>query len=216
MMKEDMSIIAEQMNMLADKVNKLSGNKMSDISERKEPLDQNELKTLQEQIKGICQRGDIRAEIDELRAELDKRIDSWQDGDQPVHIEWKEDIVKYFIRQIDIWLKNFAKQDKSIEEIKVFIENDTSQIGMELLIDGIWDQLCFSNHLWQDKYLEHADWMIRDEVKECAFLDELWAGFCEEASDAERSRMIDDIVLELQKKFGCKVTAVQEMIQYKE
>lgn len=34
--------------------------------------------------------------------------------------------------------------------------------------------------------------------------------------DMSKSRMIDDIVLDLQKKFGCKVTAVQEMIQYKE
>lgn len=31
-----------------------------------------------------------------------------------------------------------------------------------------------------------------------------------------KSRMIDDIVLDLQKNCGCKVTAVQEMIQYKE
>lgn len=200
---------------LLNEIDKLSGNKVSDISERKGFPEENELRTLQEQIKEICQREDIKAELDELKAQLDEERDICQSIDTPVCIEWKEDITKYFVRQIDIWLKYFAKRDK-IEEIKLFIADYSSYIGMELLIDGIWDQLCFSNYEWQVKYLEHADWKIRDDVKGSAFLDELWIGFCDEADDEEKSRMISYIVLELQERYGCKVTAAREKIQLKE
>ena len=43
--------------------------------------------------------------------------------------EWRADIIKYFIKQIDIWIKNFGKG--KIEEIKIFIKMDASSyIGM--------------------------------------------------------------------------------------
>lgn len=188
---------------------------MRDICERKGFPEENELRTLQEQMKEICQRDDIKAELDELKAQLDEERDICQSIDTPVCIEWKEDITKYFVRQIDIWIKYFAKRDK-IEEIILFIADCSSYISMELLINGIWDQLCFSNHEWQIKYLENVNWKIKDDVKGSAFLDELWTEFCDEADDEEKSRVISYIVLKLQERYGCKVTVASEKIQLKE
>lgn len=128
--------------------------------------------------------------------------------------EWKSEIFKYFARQIDIWIKYFVKG--KIEEIKVFIVDDAdAYIGMELLENGIWYQLCFSDDEWQTEYLENVSYQIRDDIKGSCFLDELWIEFCDGASDEEKSSMISDVVMELQKRYNCKVTAINESIQLK-
>lgn len=126
--------------------------------------------------------------------------------------EWRADIIKYFIKQIDIWIKNFGKG--KIEEIKIFIKMDASSyIGMELLENGIWYQLFYPNYKWQIEYLENVSYQIKDEIRDSCFLDELWIYFCDEASDEKRDQMIKEVVAELEKKYNCKVTPINERIQ---
>lgn len=78
----------EKINQLINEVDKLSGNRMSDICDRNALPEENELRALQEQIKDICQREDIRAEIDGLKAQLDKALYMRPEEDAPVCIEW--------------------------------------------------------------------------------------------------------------------------------
>lgn len=126
--------------------------------------------------------------------------------------EWRADIIKYFERQIDIWIKNFGRG--KIEEIKVFIRMDgDSYIGMELLENGIWYQLCYSDYEWQIEYLENVSYQIKDEIRDSCFLNELWIEFCGEASEEEKESMINDIVTELKERYNCNVTAIHKSIQ---
>ena len=126
--------------------------------------------------------------------------------------EWRADIIKYFVRQIDIWIKYFGKG--KIEEIKIFIKMDASSyIGMELLENGIWYQIDYTNYKWQIEYLENVSHQIKDEIRDSCFLNELWIYFCDEASDEKKNLMIKEVVAELEEKYNCKVTAVDESIQ---
>ena len=132
---------------------------------------------------------------------------------QQTYDEWKSDIIEYFIREIDIWTKHFV--NGRIEQIKIFIVCGAYKIGIELLQGGVWYQVCFSDDNWQTKYLENVSYVIRDNVKGSCFLNELWVEFCDETIDNEKSRMINDIVEGLQKRYNCKVTAINERIQLK-
>lgn len=124
--------------------------------------------------------------------------------------EWECDILEYFIKEIDIWLKYFV--NGKIEEIKVYIADYSARIGMELLMDDKWYQLCFANDEWQTKYLENVSNKIRDDVKGSCFLDEIWFYFCEEASDDEKKSMIKEVIAGLQKRYNCKAMAINKKI----
>ncbi len=139
--------------------------------------------------------------------------------------EWKDDIAEYLKKGIDLWLREFAKDQP--REILLHYRADGGEICAEVLTADAGELLEYGSYEWEEAHIfgepgEDAVlsvWErergyrvteeVRDVIKDCGLgITTLCTEFYEDSGGGMQERMAEALAKDLTEAYGCPVRAV--------